>query len=410
MKNLAAPTPAARAWLLGVLCLVVGCAGTGSKPRKEGEALSDDGRPRGTAQGSVPAAPSGTRPGLPGESPVGTVSARDPRPPGSVPPTFTGPETVGVGDVRTPALGPPPTEAAKVAGAPFVLVKNWNFGSAGTIANTSDLISEFEFHDQFDTIANGTKYGSVTVAPTPETSIHVARELGLPDNKQPVEDPLRPNREWKPEVLVAHVRPLSASATKVSVKAHDTGNGSFMAKWKLPSGGRGLGKDLLWETRARIPKPLLGYWFAIWTAGNRWDDGAEMDVVESFGVPHLAPGAKCFHVNSVGGDDDERFDNWPRGLRKAGVPDSKWDLSQWHTWTWVYLRDDSYRVYYDGHLVQRGKLHWTFGAKPDGPPIDMRFLFDFSWGHTEIADVNISLPASSFPLTYEIDYSRVYLR
>jgi hypothetical protein len=40
----------------------------------------------------------------------------------------------------------------------------------------------------------------------------------------------------------------------------------------------------------------------------------------------------------------------------------------------------------------------------------MRFLFDFSWGHTQVSDVNIELPASMFPLTYEIDYSRVYLR
>jgi len=40
----------------------------------------------------------------------------------------------------------------------------------------------------------------------------------------------------------------------------------------------------------------------------------------------------------------------------------------------------------------------------------MSFVFDFTWGHTQISDVNISLPASSFPITYEIDYSRVYLR
>jgi hypothetical protein len=37
----------------------------------------------------------------------------------------------------------------------------------------------------------------------------------------------------------------------------------------------------------------------------------------------------------------------------------------------------------------------------------MSFLFDFSRGHTQIADVDISLPASMFPITYEIDYSRV---
>jgi hypothetical protein len=364
---------ARRAAWFGALFIAFGCAGT-----------SDRAKPREEQQKPAKPAPE--------------------------PPKYTGPETLGTGNIKEPALGPAPIEASRVGGAPFVLVKNWNFGTAGTVRNTTDLIGEFEFHDQFNTIANGTKYGSVTVAPTPETAVYVSHELGLPENKQPVEDPAWPYREWTSDVLVAHVRPLSPEARQVSVKAHDTGNGSFMAKWKLPTGGRLLGKDLLWETRARIPKPLLGYWFAVWTAGNRWDKGAEMDVVESFGVPHLQPGAKCFHVNSVGGDDHEEFDNWPRGLTKMRVPEAKWDLTQWHTWTWVYLRDDTYKVFYDGHLVQHGKLHWTYGAKPDAPPIDMRFLFDFSWGHTTVPDMSMSLPASSFPLTYEIDYSRVYLR
>lgn len=390
MKNLAA-----HVCLVGALALSSACAGTASEPRREPSGKREEGsqRPGKPAPGVVPAAPSGT------------VSEGEPRRP-----VYTGKETVGRGELGEPALGPPPLEAAKVTGAPFVLVKNWNFGTDGTIRDVRELIAEFEFHDQFNTIANGTKYGAVTVAPTPETAISVAHELGLPGNKQPVEDPAWPYREWTRDVLVAHVRPLSPEATKVSVNAHDTGNGSFMAKWKLPGGGKNLGRDLLWETRVRIPRPVLGYWFAVWTAGNRWDDGAEMDVVESFGVPHLAPGAKCFHVNSVGGKDAHEFRNWPSGLTKMGVPQTKWDLADWHTWTWVYLRDDTYRVYYDGHLVQHGTLHWTYGGKPDAPIIDMRFLFDFSWGHTEITDVNIALPASSFPLTYEIDYSRVYLR
>ena len=40
-----------------------------------------------------------------------------------------------------------------------------------------------------------------------------------------------------------------------------------------------LGKDILWETRARMPVPLAAYWFALWTAGNQWNKGAEMDVL-----------------------------------------------------------------------------------------------------------------------------------
>jgi hypothetical protein len=92
------------------------------------------------------------------------------------------------------------------------------------------------------------------------------------------------------------------------------------------------------------------------------------------------------------------------------VPSTSRDLREWHTWTWLYRSNDTYTVYYDGYIVQTGTLHWTLGGDQGAEVIDMNFLFDFGWGHTQIADVNISLPASSFPLTYEIDYSRVYLR
>jgi hypothetical protein len=347
------------------------------------------------------------------DNPVGEPSPSAPTQ-GEAPPlpgveTLKGPPTIGSGELAQPAVGPAPGVQRKIGGAPFVLVKNWDFGAQGTIRNTQDLIAEFEFHDQFNTIANGTHYGSVIVAPTPETAISVTAELGLPDNRQPVEDPKRPVREFTPDTLKAHVLPLSAAQKTVSVKAHNAGCGSLMAKWRLPSGGKGLQKELLWETRVRMSVPKPGYWFALWTSGDRWDKGAEMDVVEAFGAPHLME-AKVFHVNSVGGEDRIEFDNWFKGLETAGVPESNWDLTRFHTWTWVYKTDDSYEVYYDGQLTQTGTLHWTLGAKPGAPNIDMRFLFDFAWGHTLTPGVDVTLPASTLPLTYEIDYSRVYLR
>jgi len=98
-------------------------------------------------------------------------------------------------------------------------------------------------------------------------------------------------------------------------------------------------------------------------------------------------------------------------MSRAGVPEgAARDLRQWHVWTWLYREDNSYEAYYDGHRVQYGTIEWTNGGTENGAPIDMRFLFDFGWGHTDIADVNITLPASQFPMQYEIDYSRVYLR
>jgi hypothetical protein len=320
-----------------------------------------------------------------------------------------GGESLGNGDITKPALGPAPTEASKVPGAPFVLVKNWNFGATGTIKDIGDLISEFQFHDQFNTIANGTNYGSVTVAPTAATAI-AASNLGLPSNRQPVEDPARPNREFTPDSIITHVLPLSASDTTLSASSHDTGNGSFTAKWALPSGGTRLKRDLLWESRVRIPRSAPGFWFSLWTAGKKWNKGAEMDVVESFGTPNIGTGAKAFHVNSVGGQDKRAFSSWPSELSNIGVPAAARDLANWHVFTWVYLADDTYQVYFDDYLVQQGTVHWTLTGSSSGEAIDMWFLFDFGWGHTQVKDVNISLPASNFPVTYELDYSRVYMR
>jgi hypothetical protein len=216
-------------------------------------------------------------------------------------------------------------------------------------------------------------------------------------------------REWTATTLKAHVLPLSATQQTVSVKKHNAICGSFMAKWSLPSGGKNLQRELLWETRVSMPVPKLGYWFAVWTAGNRWEKGAEMDVLEAFGAPHLME-AKVFHVNSVGGQDRIEFDNWWKGLETAGVPSNNLDLTRFHVWSWRYKTDDTYEVYYDGKLTQQGTLHWTVGAAQGAENIDMRFLFDFAWGHTLTPGVDVTLPASSFPLTYEIDYSRVYLR
>lgn len=309
------------------------------------------------------------------------------------------PETLGTGSVRTPAVGPAPKEGAKV-GTGWVLVKNWNFGTTGTVRDLAALGREWMYHDQFGTIGNGPNYGAVTVAPDRESAIE----------GQPIEDPARPYREFTAEALRTYVRPLSPAQETVSAAAHDAGNGSIAAKWTLPRAGSGLGKDILWESRVRMPETRPGYWFAIWTSGNRWDEGAEMDVLESFGTPNIYPPPAAFHVNSVGGRDRIDYTDWPGGLTAAGVPESARDLRQWHTFTWVYERNDTYVVYFDGHLVQEGAITWTVGGAPDGERIDLTFLYDFGWGHTKVSQVNLTLPATGFRIVYELDYSRVYLR
>ena len=128
-------------------------------------------------------------------------------------------------------------------------MKNWDFGSNGTLHDIGAVSSEFQYHDQFGTIGNGSNYGAITVAPNAATAI----------SGQPVEDPSRPYREMTADTMKAYVRPLSASQANVTVSQHDAGNGSMTAKWTLASGGSILGKDLLWETRARMPVAAAAY-------------------------------------------------------------------------------------------------------------------------------------------------------
>jgi hypothetical protein len=321
-------------------------------------------------------------------------------------------ETVGTGDINAPAMGPGPSLASTVGGAPFVLVKNWDFGTQGTIRGTSDLVAEFQFHDQFGTIANGTHYGGVIVAPTQSTAIgNLDPALNLPNNTQPVEDPSRPTRIYTADTIQCVLQPLSATQTTCTATKHDVGAGSLVAKWMPANGGALLGRDLLWETRIRLVSPCAAYWFSLWTSGNQWNNGAEMDTPESFGSSNVFPPAHLFHVNSVGGTDAIDYSSWPNGIAAAGIPSGSTDLTQFHTWTWLYRKDDTYVTYFDGYDAQHGTIHWTLGGSQGGTPINMTFLFDFTWAHTQVSSVNPSgVPASSVQMTYEMDYSRVYMR
>lgn len=288
-----------------------------------------------------------------------------------------------------------------IGGDDYVLTQDWDFGTGGTITNIADLSASFQYHDQFGTIGNGDNYGALTVAPDAANA--------LPG--QPVEDPAHPVRAFTADSLKTFLVPLNG-ATVVDPNQHNAGCGSFQAKWTLPNGGSLLGKDLLWETRVRYVTPPY-FWFAIWTSGNKWDGGGEMDVVESFGYDNGGGNTnydgRYWHSNSVGGQDDTDYGNWGNGMSSSGVDD--FDATQYHVWQWAYNRDDTYQVFMDGIQVQSGTLHWTLSGTPGGEPINMSFLFDAGWGHTQVGSVDHTLNASDFDgKFYEWDYSRVYLR
>lgn len=333
--------------------------------------------------------------------------------------TLNVPPTVADVHVFEGAVAPTvtPAVASLVKGGSFKLVKNWDFGTNDLIKGTKELDAEFDYHDQFGTVANGTHYGAVIVATSNTTSIGVNAFSTPVYGRQPVEYASAPVRTFTPSTMLAHVRPLTSTQTTIGpAYKHDAGCGSLVSKFTLPKGGQKLGKDLLWETRVRMVNPVDGYWFALWTAGQTWHKGPEMDVVESYSdTPESGlKDGKAFHVNSVGGQDSVDYSNWWRGMEKSGMPLDSQKLTNWHTFSWVYLRDDSYVVYIDGKEFQRGVLHWTdtFDAKN---PVDtnLYFLFDFSWGHTDIWPINEAvntLKADRIVMSYEIDYSRVYLR
>jgi hypothetical protein len=188
-----------------------------------------------------------------------------------------------------------------------------------------------------------------------------------------------------------------------------------MANWTLPNGGSLLGHDIVWETRVRYVTPPY-FWFAIWTAGNIWYRGAEHDLVESFGYDNGGGftnfDGRYWHTAAVTGSDVTSYNaSWQAAMASRGI--TSYDATQWHIWTWVYKADNTYAMYVDGIEVQNGSgpYSWTVGAIPGGRPINMYFLYDGGWGHTQIGSVNRPLPEGDLAGTfYEWDYSRVYLK
>jgi hypothetical protein len=316
-----------------------------------------------------------------------------------VTPSAGGSPTVGGGTIGSPAVGP---AASFGLGTGFTLVKNWDFGTNGTIKNYTDMSTNFMYHDQFNTIGNGTNYAAVSTSPDSANAL----------SGQPIEGVnCSPARQFLTDSLKTYLVPLNG-ATTIVPSSHNLGSGSFTAKWSLANGGSLLNQDIIWETRVRMVTPAY-FWFAIWTAGTQWSGGAEEDVVESFGYDNGGGNTnydgRYWHSNSVGGSDADGYSSWGSSMAAHGI--STFDATQYHIWTWVYHKNNTYTVYVDGTQVNSGTIYWTLSGISGGTPVNMFFLFDATWAHTQIASVNHNLNASDFTgKYYEWDYSRVYLK
>lgn len=299
-----------------------------------------------------------------------------------------------------------PVNMDQIGGAPFTLLKNWDFGTSGNITTFEELEAEFSYYvPVWNTYNLGGQYGTNSVARTAETAI-----VG-----QPVDGTTR-YREFTSNSLLCHVRSLVNDSTDVGPAAdHNGGNGSIYSWFDFPSGGGDYGKTIVWETRIRIVNPTAGQWYALWTAGTIWDIGPEMDVVEGFSAyPEYVN--EAWHSNVVQPDAVENIDYWSGswwdGQIEAGVIAPENFLDQWRTVTWVYHANNTFEVYWDDYIVQSGSFPWRVGeGDNDNEPTDMRFFFDFAALHTGVGDyAALIIPAADLPITYEIDYSRVWER
>ncbi len=320
-------------------------------------------------------------------------------------------ETIGGGTIASPAVAPSP--AYGIGGMGFVPVKNWNFGTNGTIKTYTDLSANFYYHDNFGQFHNP-NVSSSTVSPDAANAL----------TNQPIEgvNTTGPVREFFTDSMKTYYKPLNGATTITSTPIV-CGTGSIMPKWTLPNGGALLGQDVIWETRVRYV-PLPYFYFALWTCGYPWNasnpaggvpGGAEMDLIETFGVNNGSTNnydGASWHTDVVGHTESTNYltGSWRQHMAEYGI--TTYDPTQYHTWTWLYRKDNTFTAYVDGIQVQDGYVNWTVGGVAGGTPSNMSFLIDGCWGSNTIPGMKGGSVAASDLVGkyYEYDYSRVYLR
>jgi hypothetical protein len=291
-------------------------------------------------------------------------------------------------------------------------VQNLTFGSSRSDATIRDrvmLCQSVLFYDQFGQSNNG-------------GGNYLADNMAPPECKDP--GPCeRYSAEYPFHVVTANslhcfVRPKDRSATSIVPaefgKRQPVGASGFRLRYSGPNGGLGSlgGLDMCWETRVRLSRPLPYYWWSLWIAGEKWNNGAELDVPESFGFDngfnHTNYDGRLFHTNSVGGTDRIAASNW-----EPYVPSGLSPLTEWHTFTTIYRRDDTWETFVDGRASNGGTMPWRVGGQRDGQTLSsVSYLVDNTWGHHGVKSVRPTrVDAKIFEgFYYEYDYTRVWIK
>lgn len=160
------------------------------------------------------------------------------------------------------------------------------------------------------------------------------------------------------------------------------------------------------EIRAKIPT-ARGSWPAIWTLGKsmEWPSNGEIDIMEFYrikDIPHIL-------ANAAWGTDRQFNANW----KSSATPfshfldkDPDWE-NKFHVWRMDW--DEKYiRLYLDDELLNEVSLEETYNGslgKKKNPFRQPHYLLL----NLAIGGMHGGTPDNAaFPLTYEIDYVRIY--
>ncbi len=157
------------------------------------------------------------------------------------------------------------------------------------------------------------------------------------------------------------------------------------------------------EVRARIDTSM-GAWPAIWTLGidKEWPSCGEVDVMEFYrpdGVPSIL-------ANVASGTDTRykaKWDSEKRTLASLMAKDKRWP-EKFHTWRMDWNKD-SINLYVDNELLNTTLLSETINADRSNPFSQPHYILL----NLALGGVNGGDPSQShFPITFEVDYVRVY--
>ena len=155
--------------------------------------------------------------------------------------------------------------------------------------------------------------------------------------------------------------------------------------------------------RARIDT-AMGAWPAIWTLGidKEWPSCGEVDMLEFYrpdGVPSiLANVASGTNVRYKG-----KWDSVKKTLASLIAKDKRWP-EKFHIWRMDWNKD-SINLYVDNELLNTTLLSETINADGSNPFMQPHYLLL----NLALGGVNGGDPSQSrFPITFEVDYVRVY--